>query len=71
MTPAILACILLLPPVAPGQPERERELQRTLLNAAECEAHAPKYAAECAKVHERDIRKTGGRIVTQCKAVPQ
>ena len=69
MTAAILACILLLPPVAPGQPERQHELQRTHLKAAECAAYAPKYAAECAKDHADTIKAVRGRVVAECRAV--
>lgn len=71
MTPAILACILLLPPVAPGQPERPLELQRTILKAAECQAYAPKYAAECAKSHADTIKAVRGRVVAECREVQQ
>lgn len=69
MTAAILACVLLLPPVAPGLPERQHELQRTILKQAECAAYAPKYAAECAKSHADTIKAVRGRVVAECKAV--
>jgi hypothetical protein len=68
MTPAILACILLLPPVAPGQPERPRVLQATVISERECQAHAPKYAAECATKHADTIKAVRGRVVVECKA---
>lgn len=71
MSAAILACVLLLPPVAPGQPERERVLQATAIKAAECQAYAPKYAAECAKSHADTIKAVRGRVVAECKAVQQ
>jgi hypothetical protein len=67
MTPAILACVLLLPPVAPGHPERPHELQRTVIKAAECAAYAPRYITDCAKAHADTIKAVRGRVVGECR----
>lgn len=68
MNAIVLACILLLPPTAPGEPERRHTLEHTWIRAAECPAYAPRYAAECAKRHPGDARIPGARVVAECKA---
>lgn len=68
MNAVTLACLLLLPPVAPGQPERPYTLQSTLIKQDECEAHKPKFIAECKAnpKHARDLEIPGARVVAQC-----
>ncbi len=68
MNVILLSCLLLLPPT-PTEPNREpQRLQSTWINERECEAHKPKYLAECKAnpKHARDLEIPGARVVAQC-----
>lgn len=70
MTPALFACLLILPPVAQGLPERRHELESTLMpSMSECRTYAPQYVAACKAnpKHQRDLQLPGVRVVGECK----